>query len=385
MKGEVIDASQFCACRACGTQPGDVCVCGNGIIEPGEDCDYVTNGTINPCCVNCKFTVNPCNDINSCTTGDQCNGNGTCIGQYKCAPTDDCRTITCVPTVGNCTITHRPNGTGCEGGNLCQKRCMSGVCTTDSSYGSCSGYPDDPVDCLGWQCVPSTGNCIQVLLNETTCSDGDACTISDKCFEGVCVGQPLVCQQSSQPCKINVCNEGICEPFALSDAPCNADNNACSPDDRCYGGVCIRGTQKVCQSNNRCYISSCNGATGVCNIRYRNGIPCDDLNLCTTNDTCINGTCSGVRDPTTIDLEECGADNSSGNDVGQTSLIIFTVAGAAAIISALIGGAFLIKKIRDSRLLDPETWNPDTFNSVEINPTYKGLEKAFVNPLHDAQ
>jgi hypothetical protein len=107
--------------------------------------------------------------------------------------------------------------------------------------------------------------------------------------------------------------------------------------------------------------------------------------LCTTNDTCYNGTCSGVPNPATIDLVECGADKSSGGDVGQTSLIIFTVAGAAAIISALVGGAFLIKKIRDSRLLDPETWNPDTFNSVEINPTYKGLEKAFVNPLHDAQ
>lgn len=120
-------------------------------------------------------------------------------------------------------------------------------------------------------------------------------------------------------------------------------------------------------------------------MRYRNNIPCDDLNLCTTNDTCLNGTCSGVPDPATLDLVECGADGSSDGDVGQTSLIIFTVAGAAAIISALVGGAFLIKKIRNSRLLDPDTWNPDTFNSVEINPTYKGLEKAFVNPLHDAQ
>jgi len=75
---------------------------------------------------------------------------------------------------------------------------------------------------------------------------------------------------------------------------------------------------------------------------------------------------------------------SSPKAVKNTSIIIFAIIGAAVLIGAIAGLAILIKKIRDSKLLNPDTWNPDTFSSIGSNPLYKGSEKTMDNALYDA-
>jgi len=64
-------------------------------------------------------------------------------------------------------------------------------------------------------------------------------------------------------------------------------------------------------------------------------------------------------------------------------ITIITVTVATAAVGAIVGLAFLIKKVRDSRLLDPDTWNPDTFSSVGANPLYKGSVHTVDNRLYE--
>ena len=67
------------------------------------------------------------------------------------------------------------------------------------------------------------------------------------------------------------------------------------------------------------------GLATACKIRYRqNGDPCDDGDLCTVNDTCDNGTCSGaVKDCSSLD-DQCNlgaCDPGTGNCIQNPSTV----------------------------------------------------------------
>jgi len=110
-------------------------------------------------------------------------------------------------------------------------------------------------------------------------------------------------------------------------------------------------------------------------------VTCDDGNLCTTGDSCQNGTCVGTEDESLAEtLTECGA--STNNDNKNTMWIILgTAAGLTS--GAAIGAAVLIRRIRKSKLMDPDTWNPDAFSSIGANPLYKGSVKSVDNRLYE--
>jgi len=374
--GQVHDLNAPCACRNC---TAGECICGNGRLEPGEQCDL--GGVIDPCCVNCQYTRNPCNDTNGCTAGDTCNGAGVCIGDYKCPPSSDCATVTCSPQVGTCDVTPFADNTGCGGlpYNLCQKRCISGVCNTTATV--CATPPNSNASICHYPvCVNTTGDCILVPQNGGSCSDSDPCTINDQCYNGVCKGAPMNCS-TTNVCGFFFCSSGVCiaNNTYKNGVPCD-DGYACTIGDHCTGGKCVSGIQKTCNTTDQCKLSYCNSTNGNCVV---NNVPnnqktCDDLNICTINDVCVDGECTGTLacNGTTTDLV-------SSTVVKNNSIIIFSVAGAAAVVGAIIGMAFLAKKIRDSKLTDPDTWNPDMFSSVGANPLYKGSAKTVDNRLYE--
>jgi len=47
--------------------------------------------------------------------------------------------------------------------------------------------------------------------------------------------------------------------------------------------------------------------------------------------------------------------------------------------------AFLIKKIRNSKITNPDTWNPELFSSIGANPLYKGNQSVVNNRLYEGQ
>ena len=125
------------------------------------------------------------------------------------------------------------------------------------------------------------------------CNDGNACTQTDTCQAGVCVGgNPVVCTASDQCHNAGVCDpvSGVCSnPPKPNDAICN-DGNACTQTDTCQNGTCIGGNPVVCTDNNVCTTDSCNPVDGTCVFDpVLNGIQCQTASNATG--ACTGGKC----------------------------------------------------------------------------------------------
>lgn len=115
-------------------------VCGNGILESGEQCDG------GPCCrTNCQFATagTSCNDGNTCTAVDTCNGIGggasSCIGNGSV-----CGNGVLNATCGEqCDDGNIANGDSCS--STCQTTspvvCGNAVCDVGENFSNC------PADC----------------------------------------------------------------------------------------------------------------------------------------------------------------------------------------------------------------------------------------------
>jgi uncharacterized delta-60 repeat protein len=120
--------------------------CGDGVVDPGEQCDSSTD----PCCTSltCRFNTAPCaSDDNTCTI-------------------DRCEAGVCAHIPGS-------NNVSCNDGNLCTHgdRCMSGVC---------AGFPGPTPPCR--RCVPETGDFVagpRLDCKQTTQPGKSSLTITD--------------------------------------------------------------------------------------------------------------------------------------------------------------------------------------------------------------
>jgi len=116
------------------TQAG-CAVCGDGAVEPGEDCDDGNTQDGDCCSSTCHFENrgSTCTDDGVACTTDRCDGAGTCA--------------------------HTPDDAACDDGNVCT---------------------DDHCDAVAG-CGHAT--------NTATCDDGDTCTTADQCEAKVCTGR----------------------------------------------------------------------------------------------------------------------------------------------------------------------------------------------------
>src|SRR5207247_2566082 len=146
---------------------------------------------------------------------------------------------------------------------------------------------------------PATGVCSNpAKLNGAPCDDGNACTQSDTCQAGACVGADPVGGTAADQCHAaGTCNpaSGVCSNPAKPDgATCNA-GNACRQSDPCEAGACVGANPVVCRAASQYHTAAtCNPASGVCsNPAKPNGTSCNDANACTQSDTCQAGACVG--------------------------------------------------------------------------------------------
>ena len=334
-------------CVASARPNGSACDDGNACTQ-SDSCQAGTcTGTARP-------NGSTCDDGNACTQADTCQS-GTCTGANPvvCAAQDQCHEAgTCNPSTGVCSTPNKANGTSCDDGNACTQAdaCQAGVCTgaarpngTACSDGNACTRSDTcqggqcnagtPVVCSAQDgchtagtCDPASGTCSNpVRPDGATCDDGNACTQSDACVSGACVGaNPVVCSASDQchdagscdpssgtcsnPAKTDgtscddgnvctrsdTCHAGTCGGSAVADGTSCDDGDACSLGDRCQGGTC-GGTPMVCSARDACHAAgTCNPATGVCsNPTQPDGTSCDDGNTCTDADSCNAGICTG--------------------------------------------------------------------------------------------
>ncbi len=197
------------------------------------------------------------------------------------------------------------------------QRCVDGLCRFGAEA-HCEKGDDSCVcganaDCVSTDCT--WGSCVEGRCQFTdrggACDDGDPCTV-DACHDGVCVGEPLVCEQ---PEAVSSCADtttlrvvpatGVCDgagacvhapedtDCALLDSEClgNARCDASSGTPTCTGdfinggmdctrdtgetGVCFRGgciactTASHCNDLDACTLDTCNATSGTCTHTQR--------------------------------------------------------------------------------------------------------------------
>ncbi|MGE4606054.1 MAG: hypothetical protein AAEJ52_04865, partial [Myxococcota bacterium] len=159
-----------------------VAVCGDGMLEAGEDCDDGNTAGGDCCSTTCSFEPpgSSCNDDDACTTADTCS-NGSCQG-------------------GSALL--------CDDINTC----------TDDSCDTANGCVFTP--------------------NTATCDDDDACTPSDTCSNGSCQGgSPFLCDAEGNLCTGEPCSEEL---------GCTATPVYCGPADVPTASRAIRILLSLC-------------------------------------------------------------------------------------------------------------------------------------------
>jgi cysteine-rich repeat protein len=249
---------------------GGACVitqCGNGIVEPGEQCDFgIDNGVGTGCEQTCMYS---CQDSTTCDDGNPCNGAETCgpvtvsgqMGQ-KCSPG-----------------TAEANGTPCGTGMICiNSACMMGVCG--------DGFVTAPEECDDANTVNGDGcdndckySCVSTDPTRN-CTPADACagqgTCNDtthKCTAGTPLTNGTPCGTGNDYCKNSVCTTPVC------------GNGVIEPGEVCDDGA-LNGTAS-------------DGCTATCTYVCVNPMTdCGTPPVCEKWTCAANHTCAAVADAT---------------------------------------------------------------------------------------
>ena len=265
-----------------GCDDGDVCTygdrCQGGVCEGlARGCDDGDPCTADQCdpvagCVHLAFS-GPCDDGDPCTVDDVCVG-GVCDGAPNpCGDDNECTVDVCQSNSG-CVHVPKPGTLPCDDGLACtEARCIQGTCVSQPD-------PSCVADCAGQD-------------NGTACDDGDPCTRSEQCVNGVCTGLAVDCSALDGPCAQGQCNalSGLCEASPVADGQDCDDGDPCTQGDRCGAGVCT-GDAVSCTTDAPCKEAAC--VSGVGCVENEAAGACDDGVPCTFEDRCVGGGCAGV-------------------------------------------------------------------------------------------
>ena len=347
----------------------------------GSDCGNIAGGE------------EPCLDYGD--EGSFCGGacgadDSQCPWGFKCeeaATVDGIMLTQCVAEAGVCPCTQTSTELGlwtpceeesdwglCQGKRVCGEEGLSQCDAPTPVEEICNGLDDDcdgQTDedtcddgnmCTEDSCDGEAG-CQFLPLESGECLDGNPCTVADHCQAGVCVGDPVQCDDEN-PCTDNVCAEtGGCE-YPANEAQCD-DGNPCTVGDECVETQCVgiampcdcqadegcaaledgdlcNGTL-VCRvesvpyqcvvdpqtvveceapegANAPCLASQCDPLTGACaQVAANDGYPCEEGDLCTLGDSCLDGVCLAGQAVNCNDGNVC-TDDSCDPGVGCTHL-----------------------------------------------------------------
>ena len=243
---------------------------------------------------------------------DLCNGTPTCINNAclvapdtipQCDDVSECMASKCVPATGQCEEEPIADGSPCDDGLGC-------TVSTKCKSGACAGTPklcDDANPCTQDACDSNSGACVFSEL-AGPCEDGDPCTLSDTCENGICKSGALDDCVDGDACTNDACAEGIGCQWEPSDCDdgilCTVDT--CLPESGCVN------TAKTCEdADAQCVLAACSEASGECVDTVNEGAACEDGDPCTIGDTCINNACKAGEncdDGNPCTLDSCDGD-----------------------------------------------------------------------------
>ncbi len=334
-----------------------------------NQCDPISGDFINVT----SIAFSPCSTGNPCLTNEVCDGNRSCIsgflncnqsanvcewqpycnattnytcqylprdgapcnfvGGFPCRSADTCLNHVCMegpplplPTVNfDCVYDNqtcnnvtkgydswsKPNGTACNGTDLCKVgSCSAGGCINFVPRNSTLG----PIsNCLLPACHPSNGTWYTVSANNA----GAACiypnlTNPNVCAYGVCDGD-ITCLLLADffTCPVNTstpCLNYTCDPTQSFANRCNNpvpinDNSTCDLDScningQCSFGTCINTVPNNCTNvpfyDPRCTTFQCLIGGGCQPIYYNSSVPCSDPSFIPGTAFCHAGACYGT-------------------------------------------------------------------------------------------
>ena len=178
---------------------------------------------------------------------------------------------------------------------------------------------DDELPCTQDSCDPSTG-----CVNEATpgsCDDEDPCTAIDVCQDGVCTGSGEPDCDDLNLCTYDYCDSSLgCLNLASNDGGACDDLDACTTGDTCQAGECAGPGVLNCDDQEECTQDDCDPLSG-CFYAHKGGV-CDDGDACTTIDVCKDSQCDGSGELACDDETDC-TDNLCDSALGcQYSLSV---------------------------------------------------------------
>jgi hypothetical protein len=247
-----------------GPLPSARAICGDGILDPSEECDPNCGTPGSP--LGCPLHPNGDPDLGACTTGD------TCFYEFTCCKFNCQYVGTAVPCA---------DGNDCTTTDVCN---MVGQCIA-STFAAAGAACDDPT--------------------ATECDLADTCNGMGTCLDNIVAAgttADVFCADGLE-CTANQCNgSGGCQnPNAAGGTPCgDPTSTECTAPDTCNGsGACLAnhaaaGTtaDTFCADPSTCTFNQCNGAGGCQNPNKPDGSECRPLDgPCDAAEQCGAGIC----------------------------------------------------------------------------------------------
>jgi hypothetical protein len=107
---------------------------------------------------------------------------------------------------------------------------------------------------------------------------------------------PSDCPATGSACVTATCTTGCCGTVDVAAGTACDDGNACTQTDACQAGACVGSNSVTCTALDQCHVAgTCAPATGICsNPPVVDGTTCNDGNACYSNETCTAGVCGGT-------------------------------------------------------------------------------------------
>ena len=258
----------------------DISKCGNGELEPGEECDDGNESNDDPCLNNCKLNI--CGDSHVLVGYEECDDGNTFDGD-GCDANCQIELHYCGdgfldPELGEeCDDGNNIDGDGCSYDCRFEPQCGNGI--VDFGEECDDGNFSNEDSCLAWCQLARCGDGY-LWLGMEQCDDGNAMPgdgCSPSCFiEGV------------------TCGNGILEPGEECDDGNLSNNDGCLAS--CFAARCgdtfLWSGVEQCDDGNNISGDGCSGACMFEGATCGNGIvepgeQCDDGNF-NNGDACLN-------------------------------------------------------------------------------------------------